>query len=107
MQARSQSNEAIAALEQTVAELTMERNAAEAGAEEARQALAAAQVQLKQLQGEHAAMAAEHDWALESSGALQVHLTGMPSTCHPVKAGELCSPCRRHTQEDVFIVSNA
>ena len=68
----SKSNEAIEVLEQTMAELRAEKRAAEEGAEEARQALAAMQAQLKQVQGQHAAMASEQEWALESSGALQV-----------------------------------
>ncbi len=72
VQNNSESNEAIEAYEHTVAELTAERQAAEEDAEKARQALAAAQMQLGQLQGEQAAMALEREWALESSGALQV-----------------------------------
>ncbi len=72
MQTSSESNETIEVFEHTVAELTAERQAAEEDAEKARQALATAQTQLRQLQGEQAAMASEQEWALESSGALQV-----------------------------------
>ena len=72
MQTCSESNYAIEAWEQVVAQLTAERAAAEEGAEEARRTLAVMQVQLKQLQGKNAAMASEQEWALESSGALQV-----------------------------------
>ncbi|CAL5223363.1 g5867 [Coccomyxa viridis] len=74
VQNNSESNEAIEAYEHTVAELTAERQAAEEDAEKARQALAAAQMQLGQLQGEQAAMALEREWALESSGALQARI---------------------------------
>ena len=72
MQTSSESNETIQVFERTVAELTAERQAAEEDAEKARQALAAAQAQLRQLQGEQAAMVSEREWALESSEALQV-----------------------------------
>ena len=64
--------ETVQSFEETIAELTAERRAAEQGADQARQAVAAMKAQMKQLQGELAAMASEREWSQDSTGALQV-----------------------------------
>lgn len=74
MRTSTQSNAAIQHFEQTIALLTAERGAAEQAADQARQAATAADLRVKQLQGELAAAASEREWAQESTGALQVGL---------------------------------
>jgi hypothetical protein len=81
MRTSTQSNAAMQHFEQTVAQLTLERGAAEQAADQARQAATAADLRVKQLQGELAAAASEREWAQESTGALQVRLGAESVAC--------------------------
>lgn len=94
MRTSTQSNAAIQHFEQTIALLTSERGAAEQAVDQARQAATAADLRVRQLQGELAAAASEREWAQESTGALQVRLCAIvlhAPASHTMKCSRWCA----------------
>ena len=94
MRTSTQSNAAIQHFEQTIALLTSERGAAEQAVDQARQAATAADLRVRQLQGELAAAASEREWAQESTGALQVRLCAIvlyAPASHTMKCPRWCA----------------
>lgn len=89
------STETVQSFEQTIAELTAERRAAEQGTDQARQAEAAMRAQMKQLQGELAAMASEREWSQDSTGALQVSIPSFRSRDALISSHEFWSIAAR------------